>query len=117
MNQQLIARLRSGEIAAENNGSLEQLREVLKAAFEGQRMLIPEGKRKYYFKGYSGLYGYGSSDVIDRPTVPITDFFTPSIEDRAVELLREVKAKIKHSINFDETLRAKIEQFLNELNK
>lgn len=83
MNTQLIARLRSGEIAAENNGSLEQLREVLKAARLSEIENV-HGLFKFYYLFRGLIQGH---DVTRLPAIPITDFFK---EDRAVELLREL---------------------------
>ena len=88
MNQTLIARLAAGEIAAENNGTLEQLREVLKAAFPKDIEGDPEWK--YYMKNPFHCGEWVANSKVTLPTVPITDFFKSSIEDRAVELLREL---------------------------
>ena len=129
MNQTLIARLRSGEIAAENNGTVEQLREVLKAAFPEDIDVEPEWK--YYMKNpfTSGEWVANSKTIL--PTVPITDFFTSSIEDRAIELLRELvrttpRAFMAASDGKEDWCKrlaekkaafTNAEQFLNELNK
>ena len=118
MNQTLIARLRSGEIAAENNGSLEQLREVLKAAFpEDQCEVI--GDCTYYLKCLFDKGEWLQANVSHLPTVPITDFFEPSTEDRAVELLRELVERWHRSQHINELASAFsiARQFLNELNK
>lgn len=47
MNQKLIQQLKNGEIAVINNGTLEQLRQVLKEAFPEDKG-IAWGAAKYY---------------------------------------------------------------------
>ena len=113
MNQQLIARLRNGEIAAENNGTLEQLREVLKAAFP-EDDCEAGGDWKYYSRDPWQIEEWVAYAVPRTPTVPITDFFK---EDRAVELLREAYRRLDLYDHGESLFLSEIEQFLNELNK
>ena len=131
MNQTLIARLAAGEIAAENNGTLEQLREVLKAAFPEDGLIETDGRLNYYHKSPDLYTEYVEAFNTSLPTVPITDFFTPYNHDRAVELLRELvrtfhRKFMEDSIDKDDWNKrvaeknaafATAEQFLNELNK
>ena len=124
MNQTLIARLAAGEIAAENNGTLEQLREVLKAAFPEDIDAEPEWK--YYMKNPFYCGEWVANSKVTLPTIPITDFFKPSIEDRAIELLRELveleewkekHGEDEHYLNGKALAWYEAKKFLNELNK
>ena len=124
MNAQLIARLRSGEIAVENNGTLEQLREVLKAAFPKDIEGDPEWK--YYMNNPFHCGEWVANSKTTLPIVPITDFFTSSIEDRAIELLRELvelkewkekHGEDEHYLNGKALAWYEAKKFLNELNK
>lgn len=76
LNQKLIEQLRNGEIAAENNGTVEQLREVLKAAFP-ENGAIPTGYCQYYLQ--SGIntcwWTVSTFHNIDLPTLKISDFY------------------------------------------
>ena len=49
MNEKLIKQLREGTIALKNDGTLEELREVLKYAFP-KEMTNPQGVLNYYYK-------------------------------------------------------------------
>ena len=49
MNEKLIKQLREGTIALKNDGTLDELREVLKCAFPNDSTKS-NGNRKYYFK-------------------------------------------------------------------
>ena len=74
MNKELIKKLAAGEIAVKNDGTIEQLREVLKAAFPEDKE--PNGNFKYYqkFMREDGLW-----DCVDHATIPshpISDFYT-----------------------------------------
>lgn len=75
LNQKLIKQLRNGEIAVENSGTLEQLKEVLKAAFPEDGRL-PSGDCKYYSRlvntdGWTGLSFHYKS----KPPFKISDFY------------------------------------------
>ena len=49
MNEKLIKQLREGTIALKNDGTLDELREVLKCAFP-KEMTNPQGVLNYYYK-------------------------------------------------------------------
>jgi len=70
MNQKLIERLRKGEIAVHNNGSLQDLQNVLNTAFPDD--YTPEGTFKYYLS--SGGKYWLAYDVITRTSYGVRDF-------------------------------------------
>lgn len=77
LNEKLIKQLAIGEIAVENTGILEDLREVLRAAFPKCRASIYLA-HKYYsllclLQGGMGVCG--GHEITDLPSVPLTDFF------------------------------------------
>lgn len=78
LNQKLIKQLRNGEIAVENSGTLEQLREVLKAAFP-EDSVIPAGIAIYYSRSEPWIGGWIGSQlhINSQPTVKISDFYQP----------------------------------------
>jgi len=74
MNYELIEKLRNGEIMAINNGSLEDLHNVLNAVSEHN--FETRGHSKYY--GFEEGVWYGDNRTI-LPTVDISLFFLPTI--------------------------------------
>lgn len=77
LNQKLIQQLRNGEIAVENNGTLVQLREVLKEAFP--ESIGPWGTGEVYFLDdeYEDLWD--TSNTTHLPIKPISDFYQPEL--------------------------------------
>ena len=78
LNKEFIKQLRNGEIAAENNGTLEQLTEVLKAAFL-EDTLVPDGYCKYYWKHRYSIYDWGAGNSTTLPTISVSDFYQPEL--------------------------------------
>jgi len=76
INQELVEKLRNGEIMVINNGSLEDLHNVLNAASEEH--IETRGHSKYY--GFEEGVWYGDNRTI-LPTVNISSFFLPTPED------------------------------------
>lgn len=76
LNQKLIQQLRNGEIAAENNGTLEQLREVLKAAFPKDETTV-EGNHRFYFMKHVHTNEWLCFDEINLPIISVADFYQP----------------------------------------
>lgn len=80
LNQKLIQQLRNGEITVENNGPVEQLREVLKVAFPHESVL-PTGSCQYYSRSATNTYGWMAYSLQGKgkPTVKISDFYQPEL--------------------------------------
>lgn len=73
MNNKRIKKLRKGKVAVENNGTLEQLKDVLGAAFPKDTNYLA-GNRAYYKKSFNGSY-WVSLRKSDLPTKPISWFY------------------------------------------
>lgn len=78
MNQELIERLRKGEIAVKNDGTLEELNKVLKEAF-------PEDKSTLYGNGnyYLNIFNsdtWASVQGTILHSYSVKDFLTPEFE-------------------------------------
>ena len=98
MNQKLIKQLQNGEIAVRNDGTLDELREVLKVAFPKDKTELNDFyKRKDVFlasKEYTGEWCY---DILQHNTLPnfsVKDFLKPD-ELTLEELIESVKKKAK----------------------
>lgn len=67
-----LEKFTAGEIAARNNGTLEQLKEVIKHCFPEDKEL-PTGESKFYRKEGEGLFdGYNETTL---PTIDITQLW------------------------------------------
>ena len=73
MNEKLIKQLREGTIAVENDGTLEELREILQYAFPNDYIKI-SGNRKYYFKHDFGENIWNWSDKTYLPSHSVKEF-------------------------------------------
>lgn len=71
MNKKLIKQLRNGEIAVENDGTLEQLKKVLRVAFPKDKH-DTLGAVKYYEKINDTYIGCNTKNL---PTVSVKEFF------------------------------------------
>lgn len=80
LNKKLIQQLRNGEIAVENSGNVEQLREVLKAAFPEYDEL-PFGYSKYYSRSAINTDAWTvlSLHHKSKPAFKISDFYRPEL--------------------------------------
>jgi hypothetical protein len=76
MNEKLIKKLRKGTIALVNNGTLEELRKVLRYAFPNDKSKI-SGDCKYYFKSACGENIWVANDKTNLPTHYVKEFFKP----------------------------------------
>lgn len=74
MNYELIEKLRNGEIMVINNGSIQDLHNVLNCA--SHEDVLTRGHSKYY--GFKEGVWYGDNRTI-LPTVDISLFFLPTI--------------------------------------
>ena len=78
MNEKLIKQLREGTIALKNDGTLEELREVLKCAFPNDSTKS-YGNRKYYFKHYDkNMWMFGEKTYL--PSHSVKEFLKPENE-------------------------------------
>lgn len=73
LNQKFIQQLRNGEIAVENSGTVEQLREVFKAAFP--KLYLPHGSYKFYLKNLARKNEWNAADSTTLPIISIADFY------------------------------------------
>ena len=78
MNEKLIKQLREGTIALKNDGTLEELREVLKYAFP-KEMTNPQGVLNYYYKRPYHDEWIGI-DYTHLPTHSVKEFLKPENE-------------------------------------
>ena len=67
-----IKDLSEGKCAVINDGTLEQLREVLALAFRGRR--IADGIGKYYYLYENGIWDSGILNIKNLPTQSVKDF-------------------------------------------
>jgi len=72
MKKYTIQDLKNGNVAVHNNGTTEELREVLKKAFS--KDANPQGEFLYYFKRNDNNWDY--SDETNLPTQSVKDFLT-----------------------------------------
>lgn len=77
LNKAFIKQLRNGEIAAENNGTLEQLREVLKEAFP--KYHSPRGCFIFYSMDVVYTGEWVGNDKTTLPVKKISDFYEPEL--------------------------------------
>ena len=78
MNEKLIIQLREGTIALENDGTLVELREVLKCALPND-CTKSNGTRKYYFKhNDKNMWMFG--EKTDLPSYSVKEFLKPESE-------------------------------------
>ena len=78
MNERLIKQLREGIIALKNDGTLDELKNVLGYAFP-EDITNLEGTRKYYYKR-TYYNEWGCSDIINAPTHSVKEFLKPENE-------------------------------------
>lgn len=86
-NQQLIEKARKGEIAILNDGTKEQLCEVLSVCcpqYQGN----PSGTSYVYEVRYGGWYAIGVPNESSLPAHSVKDFFMTDIKDKAIEELK-----------------------------
>jgi len=69
-----LEKLTAGEIAARNNGTLEQLREVIEPIFKRSKTLI-HGTSKYYYLASWDKLDWDCNDTTDLPTIDITQLW------------------------------------------
>ena len=98
MNEKLIKQLREGTIALKNDGTLEELREVLEYAFP-EDITNSEGAFKYYYKR-PYYHGWGCSNIINAPTThSVKEFLKPEneypkvmkVSNKPIETLEDFK--------------------------
>lgn len=77
LNQKLIQQLRNGKIAAENEGTVGQLREVVKAAFPEYD--YPDGDFRFYFKDVRFPHEWDCSEKTNLPIISLSDFYQPEL--------------------------------------
>jgi len=95
MEKYTIKQLRNGKVAAKNDGTLEQLRELLTLMFPKNECCFPVesvmGSHKFYHLSVHTKDSWGCSDQTDLPTQSVKDFleseWTPKMGD--VVLVRE----------------------------
>jgi len=69
-----LEKLTAGEVAARNNGTLEQLREVIEPIFKRSKTLI-HGTSKYYYLASWDELNWDCNDTTDLPTIDITQLW------------------------------------------
>lgn len=93
LNETMIERLAAGEIAVKNDGTLEQLKEVLKAAFP-EDDYQPKGKDVYYYSSGGDKWAAFRETML--PSHPISDFYTeykPEFVRGEVVEVRDIEAE------------------------
>jgi hypothetical protein len=74
LNKKLIQQLRNGEIAVENDGTIEQLQQVIKEAFPKDKAST-SGISTFYFKCVSDDISWDSEPNTELPFFSVNDFF------------------------------------------
>lgn len=86
LNKKLIKQLANDDIAVKNTGTVEDLTEILKAAFpEGP---VPTGNTMFY-KKHTDFYWMGYDKPPQFPIHPTSDFFIE--EEQSVDIEEELK--------------------------
>lgn len=83
-NQELITKARKGEIAILNDGSVEELREILKECWPDDDDL-KIGTSKYYFKSRRGKLGWANAQDSIYPAHSVKDFFMDQPESKELD--------------------------------
>lgn len=114
MNEKLIKQLREGTIALRNDGTLEELREVLKYAFPNDKTKI-SGNYKYYYKFHNKYYGYewGCDNGINFPKHSVKEFLKP--ENEYPKLMKVSDQPIKTKEDFKNANKRVV--FMEKLNR
>ena len=95
MNQKLIKQLQNGEIAVKNDGTLQELREVLKVAFPlDWGVNIVKGLTTVYNANPYSYNYYGAENPENLPEYSVKDFFKTD-ELTLEEMIEAVKLKAK----------------------
>lgn len=100
LNQELITKLRNGEIAAENNGTLEQLREVIREAFPKNQ--TPMGRFRYYFLDTDYIDECDYGDLTNLPIKSISDFYQPEQRPSQGNPIHYLIDGVEYSFNYQE---------------
>jgi hypothetical protein len=88
LNSSAIEMLRNGEIAVMNNGDIQSLREVLKAAFPKQTVPA-NGVNHFYMMDYKHINDWKSFNHISNisvPIFPIEHFYSEDKSDPEVKI-------------------------------
>lgn len=82
-----IEDLKNGKCAVKNDGSVEELREVLRRAFPRDSAIV-SGGASYYMKMDGGSKDWDCSDSPDLPYQSLKDFITekPSVEEMVCQM-------------------------------
>ena len=91
MNEKLIKQLREGTIALKNDGTLQELREVLKCAFPND-VSVSKGFTKYYFASEDKNY-WSLHDTTNLPSHSVKEFLKPENEYHKVMKVSEKPIK------------------------
>lgn len=94
MNEKLIKQLREGTIALKNDGTLEELRQVLKLAFPNDNTKS-NGNRKYYFKHDANENIWMWGEKTDLPSYSVKEFLKPENEYPKVMKVSDQPIKTK----------------------
>jgi hypothetical protein len=89
LNQELIKRLAAGEIQLQNTGTVEQLNEILKAAFPED---VIADEIKIFYEGF-GNYCYSDDQPSKAPVFTTKQFFdAEAVQERGERILAEINA-------------------------
>lgn len=91
LNKELIQRLRDGEIAVVNNGTLEELQAVFKEAFP-KDIMSPKGTYKFYYS-IDNRWCATINDKYLKETVSVKNFFNIKYPQQSGRLNRPVLEK------------------------
>ena len=96
MNEKLIKQLREGTIALKNDGTLDELRKVLKYAFP--KYGETNGSFKYYYKREDCAWEY--SNETNLPTHSVKEFLKPENEYPKVMKVSMLPIKTKEDLDY-----------------
>ncbi len=91
-----IKDLSEGKCAVINDGTLEELREVLALAFRDRR--IADGTGKYYYDYENGIWDSGNLNIKNLPTQSVKDFLKKYPRVMWVSDLKDFSAALKRVV-------------------
>lgn len=98
--EELIQKVKDGKVAILNDGTIEQLREVLGWCFPNVAKEKISGVSKFYERSFLFYSGFCSNDIINLPTVSVKEFYEDEVrEEYPIGVIVEDVAKMSVRAN------------------
>lgn len=91
MKRYSIKDLRKGKVVLKNNGTLGQLKKVLRKAFPKDLVDMENGEAVYYYAGKGGYWGINHIMLNDENVQSVKDFLKPKNKKVKVEGVDDLK--------------------------